>query len=199
MRRPAHDTAGKRRREQFGIIGFVDEKSRRSLAGCEFVECGGQLLAVGAGQGCLGTTVARQCGENFAMARGNSAERNVVPRRVLPGPEGVAKARDQVRGCGKFALRQILTWVGRMQLVVGCPEGCQCVRQAACTRTRPRAAQDCTLESVTAPCSPYCSMGVLEQGQERYRWSTVERGRGGEAGKNSRRRVGERVAAESPR
>ena len=82
-RRPAHDAAGKRRREQFGIIGFVDEKSRRSLAGCEFVECGGELLAVGAGQGCLGTTVTRQRGENFAMARGNSAD-EVAPSRVLP-------------------------------------------------------------------------------------------------------------------
>ena len=142
---------------------------------------------------CRGETMRRELRDGARQF----AERMSFLAEFFQRPEGVGEARDQVRGGGKFALGQILAWIGRMQNSVnfGCPEGCQCVRQAACTRTRPRAAQDCTLERGDGPLLAEPQQRVLEQGQERHRRSTVERRRGGEAGKNSRRRVGERVAA----
>ena len=166
---PAHDTAGKRRRKQFDIIGFLDEKTRGGLAGCEFVECVGKLLAVGAGQGCLGAAVARQCGENVAMARGKFAERmsflaEVFERRrsALASRVDQVPRRRQVRArsdpCAdrKDADRRLCGFCAR--------ENSSARAQAAAARTRPRAAQDRALERGDGVlCSPSRSSGCLSK------------------------------------
>ena len=49
LRLTTHHTAGKRRRKQFDIVGCLDGKTGSGLAGREFVERLGKLLAVAAG------------------------------------------------------------------------------------------------------------------------------------------------------
>ncbi len=101
-----HDAVGKRRGKQFDIVGRLDAKTGGGIAGCEFIECAGELCAVAARRS---ATASPSCCDSAATtSRWRSASSlsgySLLPR-LSSGASASAEPCDEVRGGGKFGFR----------------------------------------------------------------------------------------------
>ena len=109
-----------------------------------------------------------------------------------------AEPGDQIGSGGQLGIGQCVARVGAMQAVFALAKGLERVGQAVCSSARTRPAQDRTLERGD------CALPVrqiepqqrmFEERQQRYRLKAVKSGLGRELRKNSRRCIGQCIAA----
>ena len=202
--RPAHHAAGKRGGKQLDIIGRHQRAGQQRLRSSPVRRAPRRALRrrrrrKRSPRRLPATGAASTSRWRAAMSLSGS---DLSPM-VSSGASASASAGNKIGGGGKLGVGELDARIGRMQIDLLVCANFQLRRSVARARprgagTRTRPAQDRALERgdrVLPVAHAEPQQRMLEQSEQRHRRKAAERGFGGKPGKNSGRRVGERIAA----